>query len=592
MPNQHSRRQKKPLYYLLLSLICVAMAACSIKNPTTSATEIPSSPTPTADSEATSAIPIIPTLEPSSTAESILTPAPVIYNAGSNAALGLIVISKGDGLFSHLFVYGPDSTPLTRITDDNWDDIDPSLSPDRSKIAFASNRTGEWDIYVLDLKTGETQQMTQSTAYDGNPGWSPDGEYLIYQTLNGSNLDLIILAVNDLSNAPIQLTADSGDNYDAAWSPDGHTVAFVTNRNSQSELWLADLQNIDERFSTLEAAAQTEYSTPSWSPDGQTLAWCQHDSESRIMTLSMSAKDSPPKEIGLGCDPVWSADGSMILANLQQPNSNYLVAYNIQNKTLQLTPVEFDSQIQSFDWASAGQENNLAAYTKTQTLPSPTALYSPTLTLPLSTTGRKGIVDLTDVTVPQAYLADSADEAFYALRKGIGQKIGWDFLASLENAYLPLTDLPSPGITQNWLYTGRAIDVNTIPIDAGWMTVTREDYSGETYWRVWLKCLNQDGSCGIPLHTASWDFSSRFDSEPEAYENGGKYISIQDGYWVDFTEFANRYGWERVPSQANWRYYYPGILFNQFIYSEGLTWSDAMLELYPADMVEPLNSAR
>jgi hypothetical protein len=73
-----------------------------------------------------------------------------------------------------------------------------------------------------------------------------------------------------------------------------------------------------------------------------------------------------------------------------------------------------------------------------------------------------------------------------------------------------------------------------------------------------------------------------------AYENGGNLSSIPSGYWIDFTEFANRYGWDRQPSQADWRYYYPGILFNRFIYSENLNWYQAMLELYPANAIQAL----
>ena len=106
------------------------------------------------------------------------------------------------------------------------------------------------------------------------------------------------------------------------------------------------------------------------------------------------------------------------------------------------------------------------------------------------------------------------DAQLDALRQGIGQVSGWNFLASLENAYLPLTSAGAPSITQNWLYTGRAIAVNTVPLDAGWMAVSREDLEGQTYWRVWVKCLKQDGSCGETVHTPTWDFPARASGDP------------------------------------------------------------------------------
>lgn len=583
MQNQHSRRQRKPFQFLLLSLMCILLVGCSPQTKITPTATID----PTATSSPVSAAIVsnqeIPSLEPTDTPDQSITPTAV--PSEEKSSIGTVVLSKGDGLYDHLFVYDAESTAgFLRLTNDAWDDIDPALSPDRTKVAYASDRGGEWDIYIIDLVAGTTQQLTQTAQYDGSPAWSPDGAYIIYQTLNGTNLDLEIQSIADPSAAPIQLTDQLGDNYDAAWAPDGRNIAFITNRTGQSELWLADLQNIENRFTPLKTGSQVVYSSPSWSPDGKTLAWCEKDSESHIMTISPWETNPHVYEVGLGCDPVWSSDGTVIMAKLDQPNTNYLAAYRISQRNLYLTPVQMDTEIQSFDWASAGQDTYLANYANVLNLSAETTtLFTPTLSLPLSATGRKGIVELKDVTVKQPYLSDAADEAFNALRQGIGQKSGWDFLASLENAYLPLTEIPSPGITENWLYTGRAIDVNTVPIDAEWMAVTREDFSGQTYWRLWIKCLRQDGSCGIPMTTPAWDFSSRFDSDPEAYENGGKYSSIPEGYWIDFTELANRYGWQRVPSQADWRYYYPGILFNQFVYSEGLSWNEAMLDIYPPD---------
>ncbi len=73
----------------------------------------------------------------------------------------------------------------------------PSLSPDGKQVAFASNRSGYWDIYILTLATGEVRQVTDTPEYDSAPTWSPDNQWLAYETYDG----------NDLEIAAIQLTA-------------------------------------------------------------------------------------------------------------------------------------------------------------------------------------------------------------------------------------------------------------------------------------------------------------------------------------------------------------------------------------------------
>jgi TolB protein len=192
------------------------------------------------------------------------------------------------------------------------------------------------------------------------------------------------------------------------------------------------------------------------------------------------------------------------------------------------------------------------------------------------------------MTTPDMYLSDSVNESFERLRAALGSELGWDYLDTLENAAVSLTSLPQAGITENWLYTGRAIGVNEVPMEMGWMAVSREDYLGQTYWRVWLKCYLQDGTCGSPMRSQIWDFSARYSDDRTALENGGKTNGILEGYWVDFTEFASRYGWQRLPANTNWRTYYQGAQVNIFVLRESLSWKDAMLQLYPAETIESM----
>ena len=160
---------------------------------------------------------------------------------------------------------------------------------------------------------------------------------------------------------------------------------------------------------------------------------------------------------------------------------------------------------------------------------------------------------------------------------------GWDALASLENAFVPLTTSLDPGLGEDWLYTGRAFAVNSLMADAGWMVTMREDIGSQTYWRVYIRSTVQDGSLGEPIHNAPWNLSARYELDPRTYEQGGEYASVPAGYWVDITALANTYGWERLPALPNWRTYFGGARFSEFALTGGLTWYAAMQELYPSE---------
>ena len=183
------------------------------------------------------------------------------------------------------------------------------------------------------------------------------------------------------------------------------------------------------------------------------------------------------------------------------------------------------------------------------------------------------------------YLQQNVAESFITLRKRIITDTGWDALASLENAYTPLTSALDPGMGDDWLFTGRAFTINPLLLNAGWMVLTREDFDGRTYWRIYLRTVAQDGSQGEPLRVLPWDLTSRYNLDPNAYDKGGAFVSsIPKGYRVDLTDTAHKFGWKRLPALNNWRTYFNGTRFNEFALTEGLDWHTAMLELYPADI--------
>jgi TolB protein len=520
-------------------------------------------------------------------------PSPTPYFNLPTLKGGILILSLVEGVDTHLFAYQPESLPLTRLTSGPWDDITPALSPDGKQLAFASNRNGYWDLYLLELASGEISRLTDSPEYDASPSWSPDGVWLAYESYVHNNLEIFIRPVSG-EQAPMQLTNNPGADYSPAWAPDpGRKIVFVSTRTGEPDIWIVDLDQPDEStFQNASHNAQAWESHPTWSPDGSSLVWaCVENGFHKIMLWDSTQPDVPPRSPGTGDWPVWSPNGEALLTSLLAPNFNYLTAYPLRTPGLVFPPLPLSGAIEGLTWGYAMLSWPLADNYRPSVLLTPTALWAPALTPPAGDpatdlpAGRLRVVPLpTDVQAPYPLLHDAVDEAFQALRSRLATDLGWDFLAALENAYVPLTVGLDPGRAGDWLYTGRAMAVTTLPINAGWMVAVREDFGSETYWRVYLRARFQDGSTGQPLHALPWDFNARLGGNTSAYEQGGAlFKAIPPGYWVDFTAEAAVFSWERLPALSTWRAAYTGAQFNEFILANGLDWRSAMLELYPPE---------
>jgi Tol biopolymer transport system component len=77
----------------------------------------------------------------------------------------------GDSL--ELYVMGSDGADIRRLTFNDAEDGEPSWSPDGSRIVFRSNASGNAEVCVVHLATGEVTNLTNDPGYDGEPAWSP-----------------------------------------------------------------------------------------------------------------------------------------------------------------------------------------------------------------------------------------------------------------------------------------------------------------------------------------------------------------------------------------------------------------------------------
>ncbi len=476
-----------------------------------------------------------------------------------------------------------------QLTNHPADDRDPAWSPDGVNLAFASRRDGNWEIYVLNTADGEMTRITNDPDFQGAPSWSADGQWIVYESYKDQNLDIYILKI-DGTEGPYRLTYNPAPDFEPVWSPGGRHIAYTSWRGSSQDIYVLSLDNPNED----EAIAFTNTPDlnedyPAWSPDGDNLAYSATNANGLQVTYTRSFRNlnTDPVLVGQGKQPTWAPNsGSLIFTagRAAQPH-NQLIAGQFSGFGAATAVLTLPGEVNDPDWSGAATGVQLLAWGGVP--PEAQPLYDEEVTYEEAAEGepRYRLIFLNETTAPNPYLNDRVDDSFTALRAACLTEMGLDFLGALSDAWWPLERRPEPGQEElNWHYTGRAFAINRNYI-LGFparVKVIREEVGFQTYWRVYVRAENQSGRLGEPLRHQPWDFEARTSGDMIAYSQGGTpKADIPAGYYVDFTRLAADYGWQRQPATPTWVRNYGGIRFWQFVKKQGLTWTDAMLEIYP-----------
>ncbi len=122
--------------------------------------------------------------------------------------------------------------PLIRST---RADHSPQFSPDGSQIVFASDRTGNYEIWLADADGKNQRQLTDTKESAGSPRFSPDGKFIVYDAQIAGGSDIYTISVN--GGTPRRLTENAQQNSLPAWSADGKWIFFSSNRSGDDQIW-------------------------------------------------------------------------------------------------------------------------------------------------------------------------------------------------------------------------------------------------------------------------------------------------------------------------------------------------------------------
>jgi len=172
-----------------------------------------------------------------------------------------------------IFVKSIDGRALTQLTTDPNSDVMPSVSPDGTRVAFASNRSGSWDIYVMSSSGGQAVQLTGDESDELRPTWSPDGKHIAFCRMGAASGRWEIW-VTEADNPGVRRFLTFGLFPD--WHPTTNKIAFQRSRDRGDRLfsvWTVDFVDGEAMAPTVVASSTTAaIVNPRWSPDGEYIA--------------------------------------------------------------------------------------------------------------------------------------------------------------------------------------------------------------------------------------------------------------------------------------------------------------------------------
>jgi dipeptidyl aminopeptidase/acylaminoacyl peptidase len=231
--------------------------------------------------------------------------------------------SNRDGNYE-IYVMDADGSNPTNITNDDALDTNPSWSPDGTKIAFTSNRDGNREIYVMNSDGSDQTRLTNDAAWDYHPFWSSDGTQIAFTSDRDGNDEIYVMDA-DGSN-PTRITNDDDRDSDPSWSPDRTQIAFSSHRDGNYEIYVMD---VDGSNPTRITSNDARDDAPSWSPDGTKIAFTS-ERDGNYEIYVMNADGSDPTNITNDDDqddgPFWSSDGTKIIFSSQRDGNREIYA--------------------------------------------------------------------------------------------------------------------------------------------------------------------------------------------------------------------------------------------------------------------------
>lgn len=230
---------------------------------------------------------------------------------------GRLVYQRGEGKKSEIWVMDLASYGSRRLTENSALDEYPRWSPDGREIAFYSDRDGTRQIYLMDADGKNVRKVTRHYPLNEDPDWSPDGTRLCFWAQPDKGAPENLFIINKDGTGMITIThTEKGTRRVPAWSPDGGKIVFTSDRYLSHQIYTIDVTGKNEKRLTGNPRGACR---PRWSPDGRRIAYSDggYSLRKNVDIWEMDAdggnKRCLTEDRGSDYDPTYSRDGRKII---------------------------------------------------------------------------------------------------------------------------------------------------------------------------------------------------------------------------------------------------------------------------------------
>jgi TolB protein len=146
----------------------------------------------------------------------------------------IVTLSKNGS--PDLFLMDNKGKIIEQLTSRSGINVSPSWSPDGKHLVFVSDRIGKPQLYLMELESRKVRRLTYDGAENAEPNWSPTEDLIVYSSLRNGVYQLFTL--NPFrDDPPIQLTKDPNHHETPGWSPDGNQIIFAKRDGQKNQIY-------------------------------------------------------------------------------------------------------------------------------------------------------------------------------------------------------------------------------------------------------------------------------------------------------------------------------------------------------------------